>query len=235
METFLIKRHSTRAVFKRNRSLYTQHLKEIERLAFQGQTAARMGIIISLYSQQALALLLQELGSEKPNIDKTIQTVRDVFATSTKILDQFGRSGAFDHLIWRKSTLVDIGLDSVKDVARQTDLLPLSGDGVLGKEFEIRLKERKEKNKEFKELVPEIFGRRDFSANLKRKAPSTSFESKQMGYDNPKTSRPYSQRRSDFSSPRYNYRNGGSYQKTANQQNKSLGGVSCFPAQSKTN
>ena len=42
VETFLIKRHSTRAVFKRNRSLYTQHLKKIERLAFQGQTAARM-------------------------------------------------------------------------------------------------------------------------------------------------------------------------------------------------
>ena len=120
-------------------------------------------------------------------------------------------------------------------MARQTDLLPLSGDGVLGKEFEIRLKERKEKNKEFKELVPEISGRRDFSANLKRKAPSTSFESKQMRYDNPKTSRPYSQRRSNFSSPRYNYRNGGSYQKTANQQDKSFGGVSCFRAQSKTN
>ena len=91
VETFLIKRHSTRAVFKRNRSLYTQHLKEIERLAFQGQTAARMGIFISLYSQQALALLLQELGSDKPNIDKAIQTVRYVFAMSTKILDQFGR------------------------------------------------------------------------------------------------------------------------------------------------
>ena len=111
-----------------------------------------MGIIIALYSQQALALLLQELGSEKPNIDKAIQTVRDVFAMSTKILDQFGRSWAFDHIIHRKSTMVDKGLDSVKDVVRQTDLLPLSGDGVLGKDFEIRLKERKEKNKEFKEL-----------------------------------------------------------------------------------
>ena len=78
-------------MFKRNRSLYTQHLKEIERLAFQGQTAAGMGIFISLYSQQALALLLQELGSDKPNIDKAIQRVRYVFAMSTKILDQFGR------------------------------------------------------------------------------------------------------------------------------------------------
>ena len=45
VETFLIKRQSTRAVFKRNRSLYTQHLKEIERLAFHGQTAARTGIL----------------------------------------------------------------------------------------------------------------------------------------------------------------------------------------------
>ena len=85
------------------------HLKEMERLAFQGQRAAIMEFIISLYSQQALALLLQELSSEKPNIDKAIQTVRDVFAMSTKILDQFGRSGAFDHLIRRNSTSVDMG------------------------------------------------------------------------------------------------------------------------------
>ena len=64
--------------------------------------------------------------------------------------------------------------------------------------------------------MPEISCRRDFSANLKRKAPSKSYESKQMCYDNPKTSKPYSQR-TDFSSQCYSYRNEGSYQKTANQ------------------
>ena len=160
--------------------------------------------------------------------------MRDVFAMSTNISDQFGRSGVFERLIRRKSTLVDIGLDLVKDVARQIDLLPLLGDGVLRKDFDITLKKRN-KNKELKELVPEILDRHNFSANLKKKAPSTSYVSKQMRYDNPKTPRSYSQRRSDFSSPRYSYRNRGQYQKTANQQNKSFGGVSCFHDQSKTN
>ena len=56
--------------------------------------------------------------------------------------------------------------------------------------------------------MPEISHRRDFSANLKNKAQSTSYESKQMRYDNPKLFRLYSLRRSDFSSPRYSYRNG---------------------------
>ena len=55
--------------------------------------------------------------------------------------------------------------------------------------------------------MPEISRRRDFSANLKNKAPDTSYESKQMRYDNPKLSRLYSLRRSDFSSSRYSYRN----------------------------
>ena len=49
MEHFLIKRHSGKATFKRARSLFTADLKEMERLTFQGQTAACMGIIISLY------------------------------------------------------------------------------------------------------------------------------------------------------------------------------------------
>ena len=58
MEHFLIKRHSGKATFKRSKSLFTQLWKEIEKLAFQGQSAARMGIVISLYVQQALVSLL---------------------------------------------------------------------------------------------------------------------------------------------------------------------------------
>ena len=73
VEHFLIKRHSGKATFKWARSLFTAHLKEMERLAFQGQTAARMGIIISLYEQRALASLLQELRKEKPNLDAATQ------------------------------------------------------------------------------------------------------------------------------------------------------------------
>ena len=44
VEHFLIKLHSGKATFKSLRSLFTQHSKEIEKLAFQGQSAARMVI-----------------------------------------------------------------------------------------------------------------------------------------------------------------------------------------------
>ena len=37
-----------------------------------------------------------------------------------------------------------MGVDSIKDVAKHADLLPLTGDGVLGEDFENKLKERKE-------------------------------------------------------------------------------------------
>lgn len=84
VETFLIKRFTSKACFKRTRSLHTQHLKEIEKLAYQAQVAAKQGIIATLYVQQALRVLLEELKTENPNIDLAVQTVRDVFAMSTK-------------------------------------------------------------------------------------------------------------------------------------------------------
>ena len=62
-----------KATFKQSRSLFTAHLKETERLRFQGQTAAHMGIIISLYEQRALVSLLQELREENPNLDAATQ------------------------------------------------------------------------------------------------------------------------------------------------------------------
>ena len=74
-EHFLIKRHSGKATFKRSRSLFTPHLKEMERLAFQEQSAARMGIVMSLYEQRALASLLQELRQENPNLDAATQAL----------------------------------------------------------------------------------------------------------------------------------------------------------------
>ena len=86
-----------------------------------------------------------ELKTENPNIDLAIQTVRDAFAMSTKTLDQLGRTGAYSHIIRRKATIVDMGLDSVKDIAKQAELLPLTDQGVLGSAFEEKLKDRKEK------------------------------------------------------------------------------------------
>ena len=97
-----------------------------------------------------------------------------LFAMSKKVLDQLGRTGTFDHYIRRKATMVDIGLDTVTNVAKHADYLSLTGNGVFGKEFETKLNDRKERNKEYKDLVPEN-EKRDFKNNLKRKAQPNKF------------------------------------------------------------
>ena len=94
--------------------------------------------------------------------------MRDVFTMSTKVLDKLGRTGAYDHYIRKKATLVGIGLDTVTEVAKHADYLSLTGGGDFGKEFWTKLKDRKEKNKEYKDLVPEI-GKRDFQNNFKKR------------------------------------------------------------------
>ena len=53
--------------------------------------SCRMGILILVYVQQALATLLSELGLEKRNLDRATQTVRDVFAMPIKVFDRLGR------------------------------------------------------------------------------------------------------------------------------------------------
>ena len=57
---------------------------------------------------------------------------RDIFAMSTKKLDQLGRTGAYDHVIRWKVAIIDMGLESIKDVVKKAEVLPLTGDGVLG-------------------------------------------------------------------------------------------------------
>ena len=64
VETFMIKRFSTKACFKRARCLQTHHLKEIEKLAYQAQVAAKLGITVNLYMQQALRVLLEKPKTE---------------------------------------------------------------------------------------------------------------------------------------------------------------------------
>ena len=66
--------------------------------------ASRMGMIMCCYSQQALGSLLDILQQKDINMDLAIQTVRDIFAISTKTLDQIARTGAFNHMVRRKAT-----------------------------------------------------------------------------------------------------------------------------------
>ena len=86
-------------------------------------------------------------------MDSLTQTVRDSFA---KVLDQLGRTGVYHHFVRRKATMMGSGVNNIKDIAKHIDQLPLTGDGALGKECDNKLKDRKENNKEYKDLVPEI-------------------------------------------------------------------------------
>ena len=56
VSTLLVKKHGNKAVSSTSKknSLHTPFIKGIEKLAFQGQVAARMGIISTSYTQQAL-------------------------------------------------------------------------------------------------------------------------------------------------------------------------------------
>ena len=90
------------------RHLATPHMRSIENSAYQGQVAARMGLISVAYIQQALGLLLTNLKSNVTNIDSAVQTVRDIYDMSTKTLDQVGRAGAFHHIIGQSIALKSI-------------------------------------------------------------------------------------------------------------------------------
>ncbi|CAG2232123.1 unnamed protein product [Mytilus edulis] len=105
-------------------------------MAFKGQSAARMGLIITAYMQQALGSLMEKLNDSEPNIDLLVQMVKDMFAM--------------------KATLLDTGLEDITELNDKFLSLKLSSDGVLGKDFEEKLKNRSETNKQIKDLLPEL-------------------------------------------------------------------------------
>ena len=182
----LVKKHGAKAYSVSQKSnLYNPCLKSLEKLAYQGQVAARMGIITTAYTQQALGNLLNTLSENEVNLDKSIQLVRDIFAMSTKSLDQVARAGAFHHLIRRKATLEDTGLNDIKELKHPLVSLPLTKSGVIGDNMEQTLKDRVDKNKQLKELLPELHVNKTFS--VKRKATGNQFSndwSKKPKFDN---------------------------------------------------
>lgn len=211
-ERLLIKKHGRKAAFGSSQSLFAQPYKSMEKIAFQGQMAARLGIISLCYTQQALGLLLSNLKKDTPNLDEAVQNVRDIFAMSTKSLDQVARAGAFHHLIRRKATVADTGLHEYKDLQKTALTAPLSGEGVFGPEFEKKLKDRQEKDKQLSDLMPE-FGKKFY----KRKNPYPSESSAQK--KSRQSEDTFKPRSSNYSS---NYRRparGGSY--SSNNRNSS--------------
>jgi len=141
-------------------------LRDWEKLAFQGQHDAMMGIVIILYMQQALGNLLRVLSDKDANIDSAIQCVRDIFAMNTKSLDQLERTRAIHHLVRRKAAMADCDLNDSREVRNQIWNLPLSLDGICGSGLEHKLKEGVGMNKNISDLLPE------FERKPKRKAHS---------------------------------------------------------------
>ena len=53
-------------------------------------------------------------------------------------------------LLRHKATIIDMGIDSIKDVAKHADLLPLTGDGDWGRILRLNSKKGKRKTKNSK-------------------------------------------------------------------------------------
>ena len=136
IESLLVKKYGHKAAFGNSHSLYNRQMRAVEKIGYQGQTAARMGIITTCYSQQALGSLLDNLQSPEPNLDRAIQTFRDVFAMTTKTLDQIGKAGAYHQMTRRKAAIFDTGLDDYKDYSSTIMSLPLTAEGVFGSQFD---------------------------------------------------------------------------------------------------
>ena len=181
VDALLVKRFGFKAAFGKTPALFSKTMKSVERLAFQGQMAARMGLITTCYTQQALGVLLDSLQQKEPNIDLAVQNVRDIFALSTKTLDQVARTGASHHLIRRRATMHDTGLSEFKNYTSSIMKLPLTSEGVLGSQFDKSLKEKKELNKQLSEVLPEISVSKRTSSNtnssVKRKTNFTISDS----------------------------------------------------------
>jgi hypothetical protein len=107
---------------------------------------------------------------------------------STKAVDQVARTGAFHHLIRRKAVMEDTGLNDIKELKTPLLSLPLSSSGVFGGKFEQTLKDRIEKDKQLKELLPEL--NVENKSQVKRK--NTNFNdwtAKRQKFNNTNTSR----------------------------------------------
>lgn len=77
-------------------------------------------------------LFFKNCKRENPNLDAAMQTVRDIFAMSFEVLVQLGRTGAYNHFTRHKATIRDMGVDSIKDVAKHTRLVTLNWGWIAG-------------------------------------------------------------------------------------------------------
>lgn len=192
VDSLLKDRYGSKASYKDGHSLYSTSYKNIEKLAFKGQSASSVALTMIMYLQQGLGKLLSTLKDKDPNIDAAVQSTKDIFAIASHTLDQTARAGAFHHLVRRRATLADTGIDrKIPDIDKWD--LPLTGEGVIGKDFESKLKTKKEVSKNILDLLSDD---KDKNKQLKRKSVM-EFQS----FKRPR--REYSPKRKQFDGDRY--------------------------------
>ncbi|KAH3689430.1 hypothetical protein DPMN_194053 [Dreissena polymorpha] len=113
-------------------------------------------------------------------MDKSVQTVRDLFHMSNKALDQAGRAGAFHHLVRRKAAVTDTFLSTLKDIHSKVMFLPLSSEGVFGSGLHSKLTSRKEQKDQMNDLMPEFFDKPE------RKFVSNAYDTVRSAYKKPR-------------------------------------------------
>lgn len=187
IEVCLMKKYGAKASFSKGKELFTQPAKMIEKIAYKGQQAARLGLVIQTYIQQSLGNMLQLLESDVFNKTDATQMVKDIFAMSTKCLDQISRSGAFHHIVRRSCCMKDTGLHEQTDKWDYYNL-PLSGDGVFGKELESLLKDKKEKRKQVEDLIPDLKKKRKFSGQSSERDYPAKRQAGEKSSEKPSTS-----------------------------------------------
>jgi hypothetical protein len=172
VDSLLKDRYGSKASYKDGHSLYSSSYKNIEKLAYKGQSASSVALTMIMYMQQGLGKLLTLLTDKDPNIDAAIQSTKDIFAIASHSLDQTARAGAFHHLVRRRATIADTGIDrKIPDIDKWD--LPLTDEGVIGKDFESKLKSKKEISKNIIDLLSDD---KDKCKQTKRK-PVMEFQS----------------------------------------------------------
>lgn len=79
----------------------------VEKIAYKGQQAARLGIIMQLYIQQSLGNLMQLVSADCFDKNCLVEQVKNVFAMTTECLDHLGRTETFHHIVRRTVAMTD--------------------------------------------------------------------------------------------------------------------------------
>ena len=97
VDSCLVKRHGSKASFAKanHKSLFSQPSKMIEKIAYKGQQAARLGLVMQLYIQQSLGNLVEIFQSDNFNKDEGLEHVQKCIFHDYKIFGSNWKSRCF--------------------------------------------------------------------------------------------------------------------------------------------